>query len=93
MSTNPETPEEAPQESAWEKNAYGLPSWKGRCLATTEQVAELAQLEPGTFERWRHDRKGPPRGVVWFKVGGAVRYDVDRFFAWLDEQRELSHAG
>ena len=53
-----------------------------RVYLTTEQAAEIAQLASGTLENWRYRRQGPP----WIRVGGAIRYEENALYAWMDAQ-------
>jgi DNA-binding transcriptional MerR regulator len=48
-------------------------------MLTTEEVAKLLRVAPGTVARWRSDGMGPPfqrRGL------GRVVYDAEKLRAW-----------
>lgn len=51
-------------------------------LLTTEQAAEILNLQPGTLSRWRYLGKGPP----WIRVSGrTVRYRRSELELWIAE--------
>ena len=52
-------------------------------LLTTSQAAELLALAPQTLHNWRVTGRGPP----FYKVHGAVRYDLAELQTFLDERR------
>jgi predicted DNA-binding transcriptional regulator AlpA len=57
-----------------------------RTFLSTEQVADLVQRPARTLTQWRYLGTGPS----YFKVGGAVRYDLADVEAWLDAQRVVT---
>jgi excisionase family DNA binding protein len=48
-------------------------------LLTAEQVAELTGLSVDTLAQWRSQR----RGIVYLKIGRAVRYDLNDVQTYL----------
>lgn len=51
-------------------------------VMTTEQVAKLLQVVPGTLRRWRFNGEGPP----WVKLAPKLcRYRRTEVMAWLAE--------
>jgi excisionase family DNA binding protein len=49
-------------------------------LLTTQEVAKLLKINPGTLENWRRINKGPP----FRYVGDLVRYPASELAAWVD---------
>lgn len=49
-------------------------------LLTTDQVAEMVGMRPGTIENWRYKVQGPP----YVKINRAVRYRASDVQTWLD---------
>lgn len=54
-------------------------------LLTTQDVAELLGVKPGTVENWRYLGKGPSA----IKVGGAVRYRSESIQEWINDREQV----
>ena len=54
-----------------------------KTFVTTEQVAEMLGVAAGTLRYWRHTGVGPQ----WFKLEGAVRYDLAEVEQYLERNR------
>lgn len=52
-------------------------------LLDTANAATYLDLEQGTLENWRYQRKGPP----CVKFGRLVRYDLKDLDKWIDDQK------
>ena len=55
-------------------------------LVRTTELARYLHASPRTLEKWRLAADGPP----FFKVRGAVRYDLDDVARWLERKRRRS---
>lgn len=59
-------------------------------LATTEQVAELLNVVPGTLRNWRSEGTGP----AYIKLGvREIRYDMTEVRAWIKANRVVPVEG
>jgi len=55
-------------------------------LLTTEQVAEILGVKPGTLRIWRIQGKGPH----FRKIGALVRYDERVVLEWINASARIS---
>lgn len=53
-------------------------------LISEKVAAQLSSLSTSWFQKRRVHRDGPP----YYKIGGAVRYDIDELQAWFRKQSE-----
>jgi hypothetical protein len=53
----------------------------GRRLARTDETSAYIKCATSTLEKWRLTGGGP----AYFKVNGAVIYDLDIVDSWLDK--------
>ncbi|MDJ0321689.1 helix-turn-helix domain-containing protein [Pseudarthrobacter sp. PS3-L1] len=49
---------------------------------TSDDLARLLQVKPGTIANWRTSHKGPP----FVRIGGFVRYRSDAVRSWIETQ-------
>lgn len=54
-------------------------------LLTTDQLAEMLNIAPGTIRNWRTRREGPPAVILG---GGLVRYRPQDVADWIASQVE-----
>ena len=52
-----------------------------RTLINEKQLAEITSIPISTWQRRRCVGGAGPR---WFKLGGAVRYDLQEVMAWIE---------
>jgi len=49
-------------------------------LLTTQEVADVLGLKPGTVENWRYKEIGPPA----VKIGRSIRYRGEAIRDWIN---------
>lgn len=55
-------------------------------LLTTEEVAELLGVAPGTVENWRYKQEGPRFVKLGYKRHSPVRYRPEDVQAFIEAQ-------
>jgi predicted DNA-binding transcriptional regulator AlpA len=54
-------------------------------LLTTEEVADILGLKPGTVENWRYKDQGPAA----VRIGRAVRYRGEVIREWINDLEKV----